>query len=223
MLIRYLEQVGNIDAAGKALGAALPICLRCAIRPVAFVPHTSSGRGAAGMRGPPRALPASGALPYLDLSGVQGFRGRMPLRSCMFIGSRMELPMHKSVNRFALAGVVAAITLLPAAAGAQDEKPPYDTPDTATKADTDTATGTQAAAPSPDMDARMQSWPADQRAAFQLWPAATQAYFWSLTEARQAMFWALPDSDKVRLSAMAEPQRESIWAQIEASTAQPPA
>ncbi len=29
------------------------------------------------------------------------------------------------------------------------------------------------------------------------------------------MFWALSDSDKVALSTMAEPQRESTWAQIE--------
>jgi hypothetical protein len=113
--------------------------------------------------------------------------------------------MHKSLNTIALAGLVAAVAVTPAAAFAQDDMAP------------DTAT--ESAAPSAPMtaeqNAAMQSWPAEKQAAFKAWPAATQAYYWSLSAERQKMFWALSDSDKVALSTMAEPQRESTWAQIE--------
>lgn len=83
----------------------------------------------------------------------------------------------------------------------------------------------EAAAPAtgmtPDQEAAMQTWPADKQSAFRLWPADTQAYFWSLTDEREAMFWSLSDSDKVALSQMPEPQRESVWAQIETRAAPP--
>jgi hypothetical protein len=110
--------------------------------------------------------------------------------------------MHKSLNTIALAGLVAAVALTPAAAFTQD--------DMATEPSAPTA------AMAPEQEAAMQSWPAEKQAAFKAWPAETQAYYWSLSAERQKMFWALSDSDKVALSTMAEPQRESIWAQIEA-------
>lgn len=109
--------------------------------------------------------------------------------------------MHKSLNRFAFAGFGLALAIAPATLSAKDEA---------------TAQPAQQAAPaSSEQQAKMQSWPADKQAAFKAWPAETQAYFWSLSEERQAMFWALSDGDKVSLSKMAEPQRESVWAQIE--------
>lgn len=105
--------------------------------------------------------------------------------------------MHKSLNIIALVGVAAAIAAAPVVALAQDE-PAQSAPPTTS-----------------EQDAAMQAWPTDKQVAFKTWPAETQAYYWSLSAERQKMFWALADSDKVALSTMAEPQRESTWAQIE--------
>lgn len=118
--------------------------------------------------------------------------------------------MHKFLNNVALAGSSLALALTPAMIVAQDD----------TGAATPEAAAPKAAM-TPNQDAAMVSWPAEQRAAFKLWPAETQAYFWSLTKERQKLFWALADSDKVALSRMAEPQRESVWAQIESRAAAP--
>ncbi len=118
--------------------------------------------------------------------------------------------MHKLLNNVALAGAALSLALTPAMINAQDDTG---------------AAAPEAAAPkaamTPEQDAAMQSWPAEQRTVFKLWPAETQAYFWSLTEARQKLFWALADSDKVALSRMTEPQRESVWAQIESRASAP--
>ncbi|MDP5102889.1 MAG: hypothetical protein NWP98_03090 [Erythrobacter sp.] len=117
--------------------------------------------------------------------------------------------MHKSLNISALVGVAAAFALTPAVTAAQDNTEPEAAETTA--------------AMTPEQEAMMQAWPADQQAAFKLWPAETQEYYWSLSAARQKMFWALSDSDKVALSTMAEPQRESTWAQIESRLMSPQA
>jgi hypothetical protein len=66
-----------------------------------------------------------------------------------------------------------------------------------------------------DQDTQMQSWPADRQSAYKAWPPETQTYFWSLSEDRQNIFWALSDSDRMTLSQLPEPQRETTWAQIE--------
>lgn len=114
--------------------------------------------------------------------------------------------MQKSLNKISLISIGAALALTPMMVLAQDE--------TASEAKP------EATAPAPEMtpeqDAAMQALPADKQAAIKAWPAETQAYYWSLSADRQKMFWALADSDKVALSRMAEPQRESAWAQIEA-------
>jgi hypothetical protein len=124
----------------------------------------------------------------------------------------MEKPMHKSLKIFALAAAGTALSAIPFSLAAQ-EKAPADPPANAPA---------EASAPAPAMtaaqEAAMQAWPADKQQAFKAWPAETQEYFWSLSQERQKMFWALSDSDKVALSQMAEPQRESVWAQIEART-----
>jgi hypothetical protein len=113
--------------------------------------------------------------------------------------------MYEFRNNIALVGVAAALSITPTLAVAQD--------DAATAASEPAGPTT---AMTPEQDAAMQAWPAQQQAVFKLWPAETQAYYWSLSEERQKMFWALSDSDKVALGQMAEPQRESTWAQIEA-------
>lgn len=114
--------------------------------------------------------------------------------------------MHKLLNSFGLAGIGMALALSPAMLLAQEEGVPESPPEAATPTE----------AMTPEQHAAMQAWPADKQAAFKAWPAETQAYYWSLSAERQMMFWALADSDKVALSRMPEPQRESAWAQIEA-------
>jgi hypothetical protein len=118
--------------------------------------------------------------------------------------------MHKFLNHFGLAGIDMALVLSPAALLAQDETAPEAAPEAAAPAE----------AMTPEQGAAMQALPADKQAALKAWPAETQAYYWSLNAERQKMFWALADSDKVALSRMAEPQRESAWAQIEAKIMQ---
>ena len=110
--------------------------------------------------------------------------------------------MHKSLTILALAGAAVTLPAIPAALWAQDTAP-QPVPMTA------------------EQEAAMKDWPADRQQAFKAWPAETQAYFWSLGEERRKLFWALSDSDKVALSQMAEPQRESVWAEIEARTRAP--
>lgn len=121
--------------------------------------------------------------------------------------------MLKSFNTLGFAGIAAALFLTPAIGVAQDQP--------ATEMAEDA--GSPAAAMTPEQEAMMQSWPADQQAAFKAWPAETQAYYWSLNAERQKMFWSLSDGDKVTLSTMAEPQRESTWAQIESRMKAPAA
>jgi hypothetical protein len=115
--------------------------------------------------------------------------------------------MHKFLNSVATGGLVVALAFAPAIATAQDEEVPE--------------TAAPASAMTPEQEAAMQSWPPEQQAQFKAWPAETQAYYWSLSAERQKLFWSLSDGDKVALSTMAEPQRESTWAQIE-SRLQPP-
>ena len=112
--------------------------------------------------------------------------------------------MHKSLTIFALAGAGLTLAAMPAALSAQAEAPAEVAP--------------PAGPMTTEQEAAMKSWPADKQQAFKAWPAETQAYFWSLSEERRKMFWALSDSDKVSLSQMAEPQRESVWAEIETRT-----
>jgi hypothetical protein len=122
----------------------------------------------------------------------------------------MEIPMHKSLNKSSLAGMTLALLMTPAIAAAQNDN----------AATAPTEAPPQAAQAAGDYDAKIQAWPAEKQAAFKAWPPETQTYYWSLSAERQKMFWALSDSDKVTLSKMAEPQRESTWAQIESRAAQ---
>lgn len=116
--------------------------------------------------------------------------------------------MHTFLNTVALVGVASALSITPTLVVAQDG--------TATAAPEAAVSATvPAAVMTPEQDAAIQAWPDEQQAAFKLWPAETQVYYWTLTADRQKMFWALSDNDKVALSAIEEPQRESIWAQIE--------
>lgn len=114
--------------------------------------------------------------------------------------------MHKHLNVIGLGGILAAFTLTPALVSAQG----------AMATETPMAAAEPMADLTAEQQAAMQSWPADQQSAYKLWPADTQAYFWTLSPERQTMFWALTDADKLKLSTMPEPQRESVWAQIEA-------
>ena len=111
--------------------------------------------------------------------------------------------MHKSLKIFAIAAAGTALSAIPSALLAQDNAPAASAP---------------AAALTAEQEAAMKAWPADKQQAFKAWPAETQAYFWTLTEERQQKFWSLSDNDKVALSQMAEPQRESVWAQIDAGS-----
>ncbi len=115
--------------------------------------------------------------------------------------------MHKSLKIFAIAAAGTALSAIPSALLAQDNAP-ADAP----------AASAPAAALTAEQEAAMKAWPADKQQAFKAWPAETQAYFWTLTEERQQKFWSLSDNDKVALSQMAEPQRESVWAQIDAGS-----
>jgi hypothetical protein len=144
------------------------------------------------------------------VSGQQGIErsGKNRVRACLE-SILQELPMHKSLNIFARAGIASALALMPAMALAQNDAAPE------TKAPAEAMT--------PEQDAAMKALPADKLAALKAWPADTQAYYWSISAERQKMFWALSDSDKVALSTMAEPQRESTWAQIEAKLKPPSA
>ena len=122
--------------------------------------------------------------------------------------------MQKSFKIVGLAGF-ATLALTPAMGIAQDQS------ETDMVAEPAQEAAAPAATMNPEQEAMMQSWPADQQAAFKTWPTETQSYYWSLNADRQKMFWALSDDDKVTLSNMAEPQRETIWAQIESRAAPP--
>lgn len=142
--------------------------------------------------------------------------------------------MHISSRNFALAGAAMALAMTPAIAGAQDgtmpETAPQEapasmpqtgpvTPPTATPAtgtETDPAASPTESSTEATTEAPRTLTPEDQQAAMQAWPAATQEYYKALTAERQKMFWALTDTDKVRLSELPEPQRETAWAEIEA-------
>ncbi len=83
--------------------------------------------------------------------------------------------------------------------------------------------GTEA---SPDMSAEQRaefsSWPSEQQAQYELWPAETQGYYWTLPRPRQILFWQLSDEDKIALTAMTGPERDSAWSQIEQRAVKPP-
>ena len=72
-----------------------------------------------------------------------------------------------------------------------------------------------------EQQATFDSWPSEQQAQYELWPSETQTYYWELSPPRQAMFWQLADSDKIALTAMTGPERDSAWEQIEARSAAP--
>ena len=76
---------------------------------------------------------------------------------------------------------------------------------------------------SPEQQAEVAGWPADQQTAYMTWPAETQGYYWELSEPRQKMFWMLKDEDKIALTAMTGPEREAAWSQIEARAFSSPA
>ncbi|MFU7528208.1 hypothetical protein [Qipengyuania sp. ASV99] len=73
---------------------------------------------------------------------------------------------------------------------------------------------------SPDLTAEQQAefdgWTAEQQAAYRIWPAETQAYYWELSAQRQGLFWRLTDQDKVALTLMTGPERDTAWTRIEA-------
>jgi hypothetical protein len=110
----------------------------------------------------------------------------------------MEIPMHKFLNKCGFATIAMTLCLTPAMVAAQE----------ADATETPPEAGAPAAGLTAEQEAEMQSWPTE-----------TQVYYQSLSPERQALFWALSDSDKVTLSNMPEPQRESTWAQIESRTA----
>lgn len=66
-----------------------------------------------------------------------------------------------------------------------------------------------------ERDGMMQSWPVEQRTAYNTWSPETQNYFWTLNQERQGIFWRIADGDKTTLAAMAEPQREATWVELE--------
>ncbi len=59
------------------------------------------------------------------------------------------------------------------------------------------------------------TWPADKQASYDSWPEETQAYYWTLSAERQDLFWLLPVEDRVLLTSMSGPERESAWLVIE--------
>jgi hypothetical protein len=114
--------------------------------------------------------------------------------------------MHKHLNTIGFAAFGAALALASVPALAQESMP---------------AEAASAQRAAPQAEAAPRAKPADKEAAIAAWPAETQEYYNSLTPARQKLFWSLTDTDKVKLSQLPEPQRESTWAQIE-SRAKPP-
>lgn len=73
-----------------------------------------------------------------------------------------------------------------------------------------------AVALSPEQKAAFDTWPPDRQMAYETWPSETKAYFWSLNEKRQNIFWRLTDDDKIALTAMTGPERDTAWERIEA-------
>ena len=59
------------------------------------------------------------------------------------------------------------------------------------------------------------TWPADKQASYDAWPEETQTYYWTLSAERQDLFWLLPVEDRVLLTSMSGPERESAWLVIE--------
>lgn len=72
-----------------------------------------------------------------------------------------------------------------------------------------------------EQQAQFDSWPSAQQAQYELWPSETQSYYWELSPPRQTLFWQLADGDKIALTAMTGPERDSAWEQIEARSAAP--
>ena len=67
----------------------------------------------------------------------------------------------------------------------------------------------------PEQQAAFDSWTPQQQIEYAAWPAETKSYYWTLTPTRQALFWALADSEKIALTAMTGPERETKWERIE--------
>ena len=58
-------------------------------------------------------------------------------------------------------------------------------------------------------------WAPDQKLAYDAWPAETQAYYWTLEPHQKALFWRLSDQDKIAITAMTGPERDTAWKMIE--------
>ncbi len=75
---------------------------------------------------------------------------------------------------------------------------------------------------SAEQQAQFESWPVDQQTAYELWPPETKSYYWSLAPEQQELFWRLTDEDKIALTAMTGPERDSAWEQLQARASTPP-
>ncbi|WP_108787623.1 hypothetical protein [Erythrobacter sp. Alg231-14] len=72
-----------------------------------------------------------------------------------------------------------------------------------------------------EQTAEYESWSSEKQAQYDLWPAETQQYFWTLSPRRQMLFWQLTDQDKIALTAMTGPERDTAWGRIEARAVRP--
>ncbi|MCK0128092.1 hypothetical protein [Erythrobacter sp. F6033] len=68
--------------------------------------------------------------------------------------------------------------------------------------------------------AEYDSWAPDQKFAYDAWPVETKSYYWTLSPAQQGLFWKLSDQDKIALTAMTGPERDSAWQMIEERSAE---
>ncbi|MEP3051482.1 MAG: hypothetical protein ABJP48_00695 [Erythrobacter sp.] len=110
--------------------------------------------------------------------------------------------MRNSLPKFAHSGMLAIALTLTIPANAQDEPP---------------ITGSSEL--TPDQSATYDTWPPDQQVAYDTWPLETRGYYWSLAPDRQELFWRLSNEDRVLITAMTGPERESAWQSIEARAA----
>ncbi|GMN03623.1 hypothetical protein [Erythrobacter sp. MTPC3] len=117
--------------------------------------------------------------------------------------------MRKSHIYLAGIAVVTAGFVLGAPATAQEGAPPPGT------APIDEVSPSDTGAVPPEFQGEYDTWPPDQKAAYDMWPSSTQEYYWSLPPERQSLFWRLTDEDKISLTAMTGPERESAWESLE--------
>ncbi|QUL38463.1 hypothetical protein [Erythrobacter sp. JK5] len=116
--------------------------------------------------------------------------------------------MRKTTMYLIGASLAASAALAPTTLSAQDDLPGEEVSLTA------------------EQQAEYDGWPPDMQSAYMTWPNETKGYYWSLTPERQGLFWRLSDDDKLALTAMTGPERDTAWQNIEArasgGSAEPP-